>query len=493
MTFSAQFNLGNDRAGDRGGHRREPGAPLRILLLADCLGDSLATAALGQRTASRLDLDRFESVLTRLEPRLEMGEHGDLSFSALDDFHPDSLCRRSPVLGRLLQTRRALDDPRQAERLLAANRTDDRPADRTDEPTRGADDAPAAPETNAPMSDLERLLGGKVDTGGDESETRFTRYLASLVAPHVVDTRAAEPYRQATEQSLSEQLRAVLHDARFQHLEACWCGLWWLVTQLPADEIELYLVPVSRAELLADAEQAGTELAGSALFKQLFGTDSSGPWSVIAALYDFGPTHADVGALAALTALAAAGQATLVAGATPALVGGDSAEALAEPRRWQALEPDIQERWQALRNSQAATRVALGLPNVLLRAPYDPRNEPIESLAFSEGVARRSQLVWGSAALALTAGIGLMFQDDEWAMDPASAVQLEDLASFSFQREGEAILQPPTAVVLSDQAIEALARAGMTPLIGSRNRIEVVLPGCVSLAGTGLRGPWSSA
>jgi type VI secretion system protein ImpC len=469
MTMSAHFNLGNDRTGNR----RAPGAPFRIVLLADCLGDQVPSAALGERTISRLDLDRFGSVLARLAPRLDLGEHGKLVFSALDDFHPDELCRRSPVLKRLLQTRRTLDDPRQVERLLAAQGTEDDP--------RGSDRPTAA-------SDLERLLGGKVDAGGDEAESRFASYLASLVAPHVVDTRAAEPYRQATEQSLTEQLRGLLHEPRFQSLEACWRGLWWLVTELPADEIELYLLPVGRAELLADVEQAGTELAGSAIFKQLFGTNQSGSWSVITALYDFGPTHADVGAMAALSAIAVAGQATLLAGATPALAGSDSADSLADPGRWQDLEPEIRTRWQALRNSQAAARVVLGLPRLLMRPPYDPRNEPIESLSFSEGVTDRSQLLWGTAALGLTAGLGLMFQSDEWEMDPTSAVQLDELASFSFQRDGEAVLQPPTEVVLSDQSIEALARSGLTPLIGSRRRIEVVLPGCVSIAGTALQG-----
>lgn len=491
--MSAQFHLGSDRSGAR----REPGAPLRILLLADCLGDSLGNSLgnslddrqaspdkagqsvpppLGERTIHRLDMDRFESVLARLKPRVELGEHGSLVFSTLDDFHPDQLCRRSPVLDRLLQTRRALDDPRQAERLLASAVAEDDSA---------TSDEPAA------ASDLERLLGGKVDAGGDDGETRFTRYLASLVSPHVVDTRAAEPYRQATEHSLAEQLRVVLHDPRFQNIEACWRGLWWLVTQLPADEIELYLVPVGQGELLADLEGAGTELAGSATFKQVFGTNQSAPWSAIAALYDFGPSHAEVGALAALTAIASGAQAALLAGASPGLVGSASAASLADPAAWKPLEPEVQERWQALRSSQAAARVALGLPRLLLRAPYDPRHEPIDSLSFSEGVSERSQLLWGTAALGLTAGIGLMFQNDEWAMDPASAVQLEDLASFSFEQDGEAMLQPPTEAVLSDQAIEALARAGMTPLVGSRSRIEVVLPGCVSIAGTALQGPWA--
>lgn len=471
MTFSAQFSLGNDRAGSR----RAPGAPFRILLLADCLGDQVPASALGQRTIHRLDLDRFDSVLARLEPKVELGEHGTLTFSTLEDFHPDALCRRSPVLERLLQTRRALDDPRQVERLLAAD---------------GVSGDSSAPDSPAAVSDLERLLGGKVDSGGETADSRFASYVASLVAPHVVDTRAAEPYRQATEQSLAEQLRVVLHDPRFQSLEASWRGLWWLVTQLPADEIELYLLPVSRAELLADLEQAGTELATSATFSQIFGPNQSGAWSVMAALYDFGPTHADVGAMAALTAIAAAGQAALLAGATPALAGSDGAESVADPGSWQDLEPDIRTRWEALCRSQAATRVALGLPRLLLRAPYDPRNEPIESLNFNEGVDNRSQLLWSTAALGLTAGLGLMFQSDEWDMDPTSAVQLDDLASFSFQRDGEAVLQPPTEVVLSDQAIDALARAGLTPLIGSRNRIEVILPGCVSIAGTALQGPW---
>ncbi|MEE4331564.1 MAG: type VI secretion system contractile sheath large subunit [Wenzhouxiangella sp.] len=469
--MSAEFHLGRDR----GGARRDAGTPLRMLLLSDCLGDTESPAALGQRTIHRIDLDRFDSVLARLKPRLDLGEHGTLDFKTLDDFHPDSLCRRSPVLGGLLETRRALEDPAQVERLLAADHGE------KDEGT---------PSESTAVSDLERLLGGKVAAASDAGETHFTRYLASLVAPHLVDTRAAEPYRQATEQSLAEQLAVLLHDSRFQTLEASWRGLWWLVTQLQAEEIELYLLPLGRAELLDDLRAAGTELAASGTFNQLFGSDQSVPWSVIVGLYDFDATHADIGALAALTAIVAGGQAALLAGAAPGMAGADSARSLAEPGRWREHEPEIRDRWQALQRSQVAQRVALAAPRLLLRAPYDPREEPIESFGFNEGVTRRSELLWGTGALGLCAGLGQLFLGDEWDMDPTTAVQLEDLASFSFHQDGEAVLQPPTETVLSDQAVEALARAGLTPLMGSRNRIEVVLPGCVSIAGTVLRGPW---
>lgn len=473
MAINAEFTLG----GNQQGARRVHDTPFRILLLADCMGDKPPTAALGQRTVGRLDLDRFDQLLARLAPELDLGEHGRMTFRALDDFHPDSLCRLSPVLARLLETHRALGDPRQAGQLLAG-RSENR------------DDSPA--ESSTVVSDLERLLGGRVQTADQRSDSKLGRYLADLVTPHLVDTRSAEPYRQATEAALAEQLRALLHEPALQQLEACWRGLWWLVTQLPAEQIEIELLPLSRDELLADVAEAGAEVNRSALFTQLFRNPQAGDWSVIAALYDFGPTHAEIQALAALAALAEAGRATLLGGAAPALAGCDSPESLAEPDRWRELEPAIQTRWQALRRSQVAARVALAVPRLLLRAPFEPRNQPIESFTFSERVSGDSELLWTTAALGLTAALGQMFQNEEWEMDAAHPAALEDLASFSIQQDGETMLRPATEAVLSDQAIRALAQAGLTPVVGSRRGIEVIMPGCVSLTGQALTGRWNA-
>lgn len=81
--------------------------PFRILVLGDFSGrtNRQIVERLGSRRPMAVDCDNLETLLARLRPELKLplGEAGTqtVTFSALDDFHPDTLFARLPLFAKL--------------------------------------------------------------------------------------------------------------------------------------------------------------------------------------------------------------------------------------------------------------------------------------------------------------------------------------------------------------------------------------------------------
>lgn len=477
MTISTQFNLGKPAEG----RRIEPESPLRILILADWLGDTPASATPDARRPVRIDIDNFDQVMAGLAPSLDLEQGETLQFRDIEGFHPDRLCQELSGLKDLLALYRGLDDPARVKELMAT--LEQREASPTSD-SAGANTA----------NDLERLLGGRPPEQGREpgQEGRMRKMLGELVSPHLVDTRSAEPHRQAVVARLTEELDQILHASRFQALEANWRALWWLVSQLVSEDIQLALLPMTGEEIRADLHDAGTDLDATALSRHMIGSPSQPPWSLAVGLHEFGSQVEDIMALTAIAMIAESAAVPFVASANPRLAGCDDPSRLVDPALWVAgPHGEALELWQALRQSSAGRWVSLVLPGVLARLPYGPGTDPIDCFGFSEDAAEGRCLPRFGGAVAATAALGIHFEHHGGDMDPAGPVALEDLPGFSFSMDGEACFQSAVEVALPDRALDALIQRGFTPLAGAVNRTDVHLPGCYALSGGALRGRWS--
>ncbi|TVQ38875.1 MAG: hypothetical protein EA370_05420 [Wenzhouxiangella sp.] len=481
MPISAEFNLGKPV----GGARRLDQSSIKLVLMGNWLGDRKDPRPLGQRSMPRIDIDQFEQVLAGLAPQVDLAHGETLSFSELDDFHPDALCRRLPALAELLAVYRDLNDPARAPELikrLAGAGVADSGARRSAEP------AAAEPET-----DLERLLGGRVaDHEADKQRGALQQFLGDVVAPHLVDAEAARPFRQAVAAELGERVNALLALPAFKSLEGRWRGLWWLISQVIGTEVELRLLQVTDTELAADLDAAGAELGQSGLFGQLFADQAQARGQILVWVDAQVGSDDDLRHLAALSTLAGIAGGSLLAGADPTLCGAATASGLAESSALQALEEPLASRWHSLRSSSVAPHAALVVPRLLARAPFGAASDAIDSFPFEEAAVSGERLCWMSGAFGLAAALGQAFLEYELDMDPGAGRRLEDLPSFSRHENGEQVFQPPVEVVLSESAIDAMARRGFSTLMGSRSRIEVLVPGCLSITGSRLAGPWES-
>ena len=165
-------------------------------------------------------------------------------------------------------------------------------------------------------------------------------------------------------------MRAVLHDPRFQALEAAWRSVFRLVRALETGEdLRIYLVDVGKAEL-----SAGLKDGRAARLL----TDREDAWTVVAGNYAFGQSDTD----AAMLAQIAQAGVPFVAEADP----GDGGEA-----------------WRRLRNSPDAKYIGLAMPRVLLRLPYGKNTVSVERFEFEEMVGKpvHAEYLWGNPAFAV--------------------------------------------------------------------------------------------
>lgn len=473
--------------------RRTPDDPFRVLILAELLGEADA-GPLAQRRILRLDIDRFDTLFSGLAPRLSLADGESVEFTGLDDFHPDHLYRSLGELAPLRELRRRLRDPQQADAAIAELSGKHPPATPAD----------SAPDTTATDQDdgaspFEQLLGGRpMGRQSAQAPAGVDRLIKHIVAPHVVDGADPGPYLQALDLELAERLRAVLHQPGFRQLESHWRGLWWLLCELPdIPELQLHLLPVSRAELAGDLLSNPTDPSASALHRLLRGSASaapdSPPWALLTGLFDFGASTDDLRLLAALGVLAATTGAPLLAAAEPALAGCRDAAELAHPESWQPLDGDLETRWQALRQSAVAGHIGLCLPRLLLRQPYGRRSDPLDSIEFEEipNPPQPERLLWASPALGGLLALARGFVESGWNLDPADPVDLEDLPALYYEIDGETRLQPCAEVLLGERAVAALAGRGLSPLLSYRDRNAVRVPGLLALSGEPPVGAWA--
>jgi predicted component of type VI protein secretion system len=397
--------------------RREESAPMRLLVLGDFSGKPAGErAALESRPTHRVDIDNFDSVMKRLEPRVTLPAGGAIRVDHLDDFHPDRLFARADRF-------KPLRDARQT-------------------PPAGTDD------------DVARLLGKASDAQAPPAApatTGIDAMIREIVAPHIVkDTSAqVQGHLAAVDAAIAAEMRTLLHAPPFQQLEAAWRGVRWLVTNLELDEnLQVHLFDVTRDELLADIVAAEGRTAETGLYRALverWRVPGGVGWSALVALLDFGPSDADVGLLAALALVAAQ--------ADGAKAGG----------------------WPALRRSDAARWIALGAPRVLLRLPYGRGSDPVEAFAFEEfaGPPEHTGFLWGNAALALALLIGRAFTARGWEMEPGDERDIDDLPAYTFVRDGERTLQPCAERLLSDRDIDLFLQCGLVPMASRRDRNTV--------------------
>lgn len=476
MKIAAQFNLGKPVQA----RRNDPESPMLILILADWLGETRASVPPGQARPVKIDIDNFYQIMAKMAPSLSLDDHEKLDFSDIDDFHPDRLCQSFSRLKDLILLYQGLDDPARIRELM----------DKLDQPT---DPSPTRPASADGATELEQLLGGRPpqQVRDNAGEDRVRKMIGEVVSPHLIDTRSAEPHRQAVVASLIEEMNAILQAPQFRSLEANWRGLWWLVSQLVSEDIQLALLPMNREELMLDLQAAGTDLEKTAIHRQIAGNPGQPSWSLVLGLHEFGPEVEDIMALTAIAMIAEAAAVPFIASASPHLVGCDEPRNLVDPMLWKAgPEDEALELWQSLRQSSAAHWISLVVPDVLARLPYGAGTDPIESFEFSESFADEKGLLMFSGALAVAAALGINFENHGGGMDPSTPVALQDLPGFSFSRDGEACFQSAVEIALPDRAMDGLIQRGFTPLAGAVNRTDVYVPACYALSGGALRGRW---
>ena len=490
--------------------------PFRILLMGDfsgaAHGDSQGYVPLTHRRPVLIDVDNVAEVMQRLRSSVllpaDVADNTPLPLREIEDFHPDVWVTRVRQFDRLRSLRDALFDVSSFDRAAeevgawASWREEARDSEKTAEKTETRQPAPLF---GIPENLLEQTLEATqpaAEVVADSDTSLWTAAIRDLVRPYAVP---GMPPKQAelvecVDQATSLLMNALLHTPAVQRLEAAWRGVQFLLRRLPlGTQLKLYLLDVTKQELAADLT-SGATWTETALHKlmveETVGTAGGHPWAVVGGLYQFGATAEDATLLSHIARLTRHAGAAFVSDAAPQLVGCSSFAQTPDPRDWQgAMNAEAESAWQVLRRSPEAQHVCLAAPRVLLRLPYGADTSPVEAFAYEEmphGPAH-DQYLWGHASIACIQALGALFTRCGWEFQPSSRHDIEDLPLHVFNRDGESVFYPPSEAFLTDRALSAVVRHGVTALVSIRDRDAVRINGLRSLAGSDLAGPWSAA
>ncbi|PHR56525.1 MAG: type VI secretion system contractile sheath large subunit [Arcobacter sp.] len=299
---------------------------------------------------------------------------------------------------------------------------------------------------------------------------------AEKINKAIVDRMIAE-----IDAKISAQMDEILHNEKFQALESRWRGLYMLVERTDfRQNIEMEIINVSKEELLEDFEEC-LDLTQSGLYKHVYtsgyGQFGGGPVGTIIADYELSPSNMDMKFLSKVASIAAMAHAPFISSAGPKFFGLDSFEGLPDLKDMQDVMSSPQfAAWRGFRENEDSRYVGLTLPRFLLRAPYDPEDNPISKFMYKEDVsASHEDYLWGNTVYAFASRLTDSFANYRWCTNiigPNSGGAVKDLPVHTFESMGDIEMKIPTEVLVSDRREYELSEQGFIPLTmrkGSNN------------------------
>lgn len=489
--------------------------PFRIAVMGDFSGRTnrgIIEYALANRKSLLVDRDNFDEVLAKCGVEIVLPIFGKdtppvkISFSELEDFHPDNLYRRLDVFQALRDTRKGLKDPSTFEAFAKTLQED---KDKTTGP-------PAAQEkeNESSSSESEQINDGLLDmiledTPEKAPETVRSRgtsgldnFLQQIVGPHLVPTphpRQAEMV-DAVNAAISGLMRKILHHPDFQKIEAAWRALHFFVSRLETGPmLKVYLLDISREELVA-APVNSEDLHSSDIYKllveQTVNTFGGETWAVLVGNYTFEQKREDIELLANMAEISRVSGAPFIAAASESVLGCGSLARTPGPDDWNmTVDADGCRAWDLLRKIPGASSLGLVLPRFLLRLPYGEDTDSIETFEFEEitGVPEHNNYLWGNPSFVCAYLLGQTFAQYGWDFQSVSSHEIEGLPLHIYRKDGDSVIKPCAEVVFTQNAVEIIMDKGIMPLLSFKNQDLIKLPRLQSLAEppTQLAGQWS--
>ena len=317
----------------------------------------------------------------------------------------------------------------------------------------------------------------------------------------------------AIDELIGDQLDAILHHPRLSRFEGCWRGLAWLAGGLdPTGRVRLKMLNLAWPELCRDLERA-VEFDQSQLFQKIyeneFGMPGGEPYGLLVVDHEVrhrpmpGAPADDVNALAQLAAVAAAAFAPTVLAASPALLQVEDFADLAmvtelgDPFRSAEFT-----RWRGLSTREEMRFVAVALPRVLARTPWDDDPARADGFRYAEYAPSADCRVWMNAGYAFAAVVARAFANHSWPADVRGSETdyiggglVTDLPVEPFRTDSDHTwVRPPVDIVFSDRIEAALVEAGLMPLSALPYGEEAVFSAVRSLqAPASYSGPTAAA
>jgi len=492
--------------------------PFRIALLGDFSGRSRRASSdrpvnLETRQLIAVDRDNFDEVLGKVRPEVRLGGERNaaaetLTFSELDDFHPDRLLQRSAMFRKLRDLRERLQDRSGVasvlEELGIGSSVPSRDAAEKDPARRTTTSAQAASLASGSL--LDDMIAQTESQGGEGNVRRkdeLREFAQRAAAAHTVP--AADPRQMEVlaviDRALGLQMRSLLHFPPLQALEAVWRAVFLLLRRVPTSaQLKLHLLDISQEELAADV-LASSDLrqcgAYRLLVEKTVGTPGAESWALLVGNFVFGPRREDAELLGRIAKIARAAGAAFLAEASPALLGCESLAVTPDSRDWKEIFPDeaAASAWKSLRRSDAAAHAGLVLPRLLLRLPYGKDTDPIEAFSFEEmpDASTHEHYLWGNPAFASALLLAQSFAEEGWQMRPGRHSEIDCLPLHVVKVDGQTETQPCAEALMTERTAESILEKGLIPLASMKDQDAVRVVRFQSIADPlqSLAGPWT--
>ena len=323
--------------------------------------------------------------------------------------------------------------------------------------------------------------------------------LARLVEAHpslsrATPVQAVESLMAELDALLTVQVNAILHHPEFQHLEAAWRGLHFLVRRTDTDaQLKIRVIDIGKRELARTLRKfRGTAWDQSPVFKKVYeeeyGQFGGEPFGILVGDYQFDHHPEDVQLLSDMARIAAAAHAPFLTGAAPSVMQMESWRELANPRDLTRIFQTPQyAAWRAMRADEDTRYLGLCMPHILARLPYGSATDPLDDWAFEEAAdgPDAAGFLWINAAFALAANITRAFSLYGWCTrirGIESGGVVEGLLAHCFtSADGAMDRRCVTEVSLSERREAELSRAGFIPLLHRKNTAHAAFVSAQSL------------
>jgi type VI secretion system protein ImpC len=471
--------------GSRAKRQRKPAdEPLRVLFLGDFSGRDEIDPDLKPH---RISYETLESAIIALAPTATieldapLSVREQLNISSIDDFHPDSLAKSISTFRTLKILGDRLGDPATRDEALtqlaelAGPGSKEMSGPATTLAIEPQPDTEGEGEGEGDM--MERLLG---TSAGASPRTQAHEKVASFIqnvigeAQIEMPSTSAEVGQRHIDELMAATMREVLMSQPLRSLERAWRSVEWLMQRLDDDTAEIYVLDVSKDNLSTHLSEHLGQLDRSALHRLFCEPTSGDPWDLFIGDYSFSLDANDLVLLTSIGALAGQACAPFIAHGDLSLCGCNSLEQLESPWDWQLPDDDIGALWAEVRSHPASKWVGLASPRFLLRQPYGPKTDPIDSFDFQELPPRpeSARFLWGNPAIACAYLLGRAHAEESQLSD-AGSLDIEDLPTVLFDDGTGQALQPPVEALISERAMQQIQASGLIPMLGKRNANSV--------------------
>jgi type VI secretion system protein ImpC len=342
-------------------------------------------------------------------------------------------------------------------------------------------EAAAGAQTLEGDSLLDEILAETKMAPGDEgyevAKAGVQAFIAELVQPkregEKVDKALVDAMIAEIDHKLSKQIDEILHNSKFQQIEAAWRGLKFVIDRVDFREnIKVELLNVSKEDLLMDFEDS-PEIPKSGMYKIVYSAEygqfGGKPYGLLVANYDFGPGPQDIALLQNCAAVATMAHAPFLAAAASQFFGLEDYLTLPNMKDLKAVfEGPQYTKWQSFRESEDARYVGLCMPRFLLRLPFGSNTVPVKAFNYEEDVVgAHEKYLWGNAAFALATRVADSFAKYRWCpniIGPQAGGTVENLPLHQYEAMGEIQTKIPTEIMLTERREYELSEEGFIGL-----------------------------